>query len=64
MPHSNVDTTPGNKKGLLLNYDVADRNRKERGGFEGQQTAAIGSNGADAMGMQQDAFWSDVNRKC
>ena len=34
MPHSNVDTTPGNKKGLLLNYDVADRNRKERGGFE------------------------------
>jgi hypothetical protein len=34
--------------------------RKERGTFEWQLTAAIGSYGADATRMQQGAFWSDV----
>ena len=34
--------------------------RKERGGFEWQRAAAIGSNGTDVTRMEQGAFWSDV----
>jgi hypothetical protein len=47
MPYSKVDTALGNKKGSLLDYGTVDR--KEIGGLEWQQAAAIRSNGTDVI---------------